>query len=48
LAHMGLPRLAIGVAASATSVPEPGTLLLLTVGLIGLAAFAWRKRKPAE
>jgi hypothetical protein len=27
-----------------TSVPEPGTIALLSCGLIGLAAFAWRKR----
>jgi hypothetical protein len=28
-----------------TSVPEPGTLALLTAGLVGLLAYAWRKRK---
>ena len=27
------------------SVPEPSTILLLTTGLIGLLAYAWRKRK---
>ena len=26
-------------------IPEPGTLLLLAVGLLGLLAYAWRKRK---
>jgi hypothetical protein len=26
-------------------VPEPGTLTLLTAGLIGLLAYGWRKRK---
>ncbi|MCX5653889.1 MAG: PEP-CTERM sorting domain-containing protein, partial [Planctomycetota bacterium] len=26
-------------------VPEPGTLLLLVTGLLGLLAYAWRKRK---
>ena len=26
-------------------VPEPGTLTLLAAGLIGLIAYAWRKRK---
>ena len=26
-------------------VPEPGTLTLLAAGLIGLLAYAWRKRK---
>jgi hypothetical protein len=33
-----------GTFTSAT-VPEPGTLALLATGLIGLAAYAWRKRK---
>jgi hypothetical protein len=27
------------------STPEPGTIVLLTTGLIGLLAYAWRKRK---
>ena len=27
------------------SVPEPSTLVLLTMGLFGLAAYAWRKRR---
>jgi autotransporter-associated beta strand protein len=30
---------------SATVVPEPGTLALLAAGLMGLLAYAWRKRK---
>ena len=30
---------------STTVVPEPGTLALLAVGLMGLLAYAWRKRK---
>jgi hypothetical protein len=34
----------IDVAGSAT-VPEPGTLALLATGLIGLLAYAWRKRR---
>jgi T5SS/PEP-CTERM-associated repeat protein/autotransporter-associated beta strand protein len=38
---------AIGIlnAAGITVVPEPGTLALLAAGLIGLIAYAWRKRK---
>ena len=28
-----------------TAVPEPGTLLLMVTGVIGLLAYAWRKRK---
>jgi hypothetical protein len=28
-----------------TATPEPGTLALLTTGLIGLVCYAWRKRK---
>ena len=28
-----------------TATPEPGTLLLLATGLIGLVCYAWRKRK---
>jgi len=32
-------------AAGLTVVPEPGTLVLLAAGLLGLLAYAWRKRK---
>ena len=30
---------------SVTGVPEPSTLGLLITGLLGLLAYAWRKRK---
>ena len=30
---------------SAAPIPEPSTLVLLASGLIGLLAYAWRKRK---
>ena len=28
------------------SVPEPGTGLLMSLALVGLACYGWRKRKP--
>lgn len=28
-----------------TAIPEPGTFSLVTIGLLGLLAYAWRKRK---
>ena len=28
-----------------STIPEPGTLVLLVVGLLGLLAYAWRKRR---
>ncbi len=31
-----------------TTVPEPSTVALLSVGAIGLLAFAWRRRRKAE
>jgi hypothetical protein len=35
----------MAMAVSNVPVPEPGTIALLSSGLIGLAIFAWRKRK---
>ena len=29
----------------AVSAPEPGTLVLLGIGLVGLSAYMWRKRR---
>lgn len=34
-----------GLAWSATAIPEPGALALVATGLLGLLAYAWRKRK---
>ena len=31
--------------ASFQTTPEPGTLVLLAIGMLGLLAYAWRKRK---
>ena len=33
------------VAAGVAAVPEPGTLIALAAGLVGLLAYAWRKQK---
>jgi hypothetical protein len=34
-----------GSGVEATTIPEPGTLILLAAGLIGLLCYAWRKRR---
>ena len=33
------------VTLSSSPVPEPGTITLLSAGLIGLVCYAWRKRR---
>ncbi len=43
LAHIGLPPLANGLPAGVTPVPEPGTLVLLVIGLAGLFAYVRRR-----
>ena len=40
----GGPRVPMG-GGTGSAVPEPGTLAMLAAGLIGLLAYAWRKRK---
>jgi hypothetical protein len=40
-------RLTGQIYVGATSVPEPGTLGLLTTGLLGTFAYAWRRRRQA-
>ena len=44
-ATAGLPALGLTNGKTLPLVPEPGTLVLLASGLMGLLAYAWRKRK---
>jgi hypothetical protein len=41
----GAPSRVDNISFTLTQVPEPGTVMLLTTGLLGLLAYAWRKRK---
>jgi hypothetical protein len=43
--HMDAAGAALLAAHGINVVPEPGTLALLAAGLMGLVAYAWRKRK---
>ncbi|MEN6558708.1 MAG: autotransporter-associated beta strand repeat-containing protein [Thermoguttaceae bacterium] len=38
----------VGGTVTVYAAPEPGTIVLLMIGLTGLAAYAWRKRKVAS
>lgn len=38
-------QISLGYVAADVAVPEPGTLALVATGVIGLLAYAWRKRK---
>jgi hypothetical protein len=38
----------VGVAASLTAVPEPASLILLSIGTTSLVGFAWRRRKQVQ
>lgn len=42
---LGLSRSGTGCLGHGSTIPEPGTLALLAGGLVGLIAYAWRKRK---
>jgi hypothetical protein len=35
------------VSVSPTAIPEPSTLILLGIGVAGIAGYSWRRRKPA-
>lgn len=44
--HTGASPCRFGIdSVSLTAVPEPSTIVLLSLGLLGLSAYAWRKRK---
>ena len=44
-AGLDAPAIALLNGAGIKTVPEPGTIALLAAGLLGLLAYAWRKRK---
>jgi hypothetical protein len=35
----------VSLVATTNAVPEPGTIVLLITGMLGLVCYAWRKRK---
>jgi hypothetical protein len=44
-ANLGLSAAIDTVSVNTTAAPEPSTVVLLLTGLVGLSAYAWRKRK---
>jgi len=44
-AYPGNPVYVDNIRVEASAIPEPSTLLLATTGLVGLLAYAWRKRR---
>ena len=43
-ANLDAPAIALLNGAGITTVPEPGTLILLAAGLLGLLAYAWKRQ----